>query len=90
MKTFIEFCEETKKELPVYGEILEAATRRIGIAHWAYPDGYIRSHYPAGYFMPTAADALQKMGPKADEEEVDHGDMTYQHHEKMIKSEKTK
>ena len=83
MKTFIEFCGETKKELPVYEEITEAALRRAGIAHWAYPDGYIRSHYPAGYFMPTAADALQKMGPKKDDSKVDHGKMTYKHHEKM-------
>jgi hypothetical protein len=42
---------------------LSEATRRAGIAHWAYPDGYIRSHYPDLYFMPTAADAIQKMAP---------------------------
>ena len=47
--------------------------RRTGIAYWAYPDGYIRSHYPAGYFMPTAADALFKMGVKVDDNKVDHG-----------------
>lgn len=83
MKTFIEFCGETKKELPVYEVVNEGATRRAGIAHWAYPDGYIRSHYSAGYFMPTAADALQKMGPKSTESKVDHGKMTYTHHERM-------
>jgi hypothetical protein len=40
---------------------------------WAYPDGYVRSHYPGGYFMPRAADALQKMGAKVDDNKVDHG-----------------
>ena len=83
MKTFIEFCKDSKKELP----ILEKTTRS-GIMHWAYPDGYIRSHYSAGYFMPIAADALQKMGLKADEDEVDHGQTTYKHHERIIKQEK--
>lgn len=72
MKTFIEFCGETKKELPVYQTMDEGTTRRAGIAHWAYPDGYIRSHYTAGYFMPTAADALQKMGPKKDDGKISH------------------
>lgn len=57
--------------------------RRTGIAHWAYPDGYIRSHYPAGYFMPSAADALFKMGPKANEKNVHHGQFRYTHHDKM-------
>ena len=51
--------------------------RRTGIAHWAYPDAYIRSHYTAGYFMPTAADALFKMGAKVDEKKVDHGQSNY-------------
>jgi hypothetical protein len=83
MKTFIEFCGERKKELPVYKEIAESTLRRTGIAHWAYPDAYIRSHYPAGYFMPTAADALQKMGPKKDDNKVDHGKINYKNHEKM-------
>jgi hypothetical protein len=60
MKTFVKWAEEGKKELPVY--ITDEATRRAGIAHWAYPDAYIRSHYPDSYFVPTAADAFQKMG----------------------------
>lgn len=60
MKTFIEFCGATKKELPLYKT--DEATRRAGIAHWAYPDSYVRSHYPDLYFTPTAADAVQKMG----------------------------
>lgn len=60
MKTFIDFCGETKKELPVYQT--DENTKRAGIAHWAYPDAYVRQQYPDGYFMPTAADAVQKMG----------------------------
>lgn len=84
MKTFIEFCKDNKKELPVINE----KAVRSGIAHWAYPDGYMRSHYSSLYFTPAAADAIQKMGPKADEEEVDHGQKTYQHHERMLKHEK--
>jgi hypothetical protein len=82
MKKFIDYCSETKKELPVYDSKNESSLRRSGIMHWAYPDGYIRGHYPAGYFMPTAADALQKMGPKVDDNKVDHGKMAWKNHEK--------
>ena len=57
-------------------------TTRSGIMNWAYPDGYIRSHYSAGYFTPIAADALQKMGSKSDENKVDRGKVTYKNHEK--------
>lgn len=71
MKSFIEFCQETKKELPVYD--LSEKTARAGIMSWAYPDAYIRSHYPAPYFMPRAADAIHKMGDKVDDKKVDHG-----------------
>lgn len=60
MNSFIEWAGKYKKELPVYTQ--DENTRRAGIAHWAYPDGYIRSHYPDLYFTPTAADAAQKMG----------------------------
>lgn len=60
MKTFIDFCGETKKELPVYA--VDEDTKRAGIAHWAYPDAYVRQQYPDLYFTPTAADAVQKMG----------------------------
>lgn len=88
MKTFIEFCINNKKELPVWKIDEVGGTRRAGIAHWAYPDGYIRSHYPASYFMPTAADALQKMGPKTDEDNVDHGEMKWKNHDIMLKHEK--
>jgi len=79
MKSFIEFCTETKKELPVYG--LSEKTARAGISHWAYPDGYVRSHYPAPYFTPKAADAVQKMGDKVDDDKVDHGQFKYKNHD---------
>lgn len=71
MKTFLDYCAETKKELPVYTQEESGAHRRGGIAHWAYPDAYVRSQYPALYFTPIAADALHKMGPKVDEKKVD-------------------
>lgn len=58
MKTFVQWAEGEKLELPAVSE----DTKRGGIAHWAYPDAYVRSHYPDGYFMPSAADARQKMG----------------------------
>jgi hypothetical protein len=67
MKSFLQWAENSKLELPIMEK-----TARAGIAHWAYPDGYVRSHYPAGYFMPKAADALQKMGDKVDDNKVDH------------------
>lgn len=62
MQTFIQWAGENKKELPLFQQD-ESAIRRAGIAHWAYPDGYIRSHYPDLYFLPTAADAIFKMAP---------------------------
>ncbi len=68
MKTFIQWAEGSKLELPIVEK-----TARAGIAHWAYPDGYVRSHYPASYFTPIAADAIQKMGAKVDDNKVDHG-----------------
>ena len=73
---FIEYLETRDANL------LETI-RRTGIASWAYPDAYIRSHYPGGYFMPTAADALFKMGKKVDDNKVDHGQFKYTHHEKL-------
>lgn len=60
MKTFIQWAEEVKKELPLYMQ--DENTKRAGIAHWAYPGLYARSQYPDAYFMPIAADAMQKMG----------------------------
>jgi hypothetical protein len=68
IKTFIQWAEEKKLELPVLGETppakgtVDEKAARAGFAHWAYPDSYIRSHYPDGWFMPRAADAKQKMG----------------------------
>jgi hypothetical protein len=57
MKTFLGWAGENKKELPLFGE----DTKRAGIAHWMYPDAYVRSQYPDLYFVPSAADALFKM-----------------------------
>ena len=63
MKTFIQWAEKAQKELPLFEPIGEN-TKRAGIARWAYPDAYTRSQYPDAYFMPIAADAMQKMGVK--------------------------
>ena len=65
--------------------LLSEKTTRAGTMHWAYPDGYIRSHYPAGYFTPIAADAIQKMGPKLNDDEVDHGEMKWKNHDNIKK-----
>lgn len=62
MDTFIQWAEKQKNELPVYKQE-EGSASRAGIAHWAYPDGYVRSHYPDLWFTPGAADAIQKMSP---------------------------
>jgi hypothetical protein len=68
MKTFFQWAETKKLELPVLGEqppakgTVDEKQTRSGIAHWAYPDSYARQQYPDGYFMPKAADAVQKMG----------------------------
>lgn len=71
MKTFVQWAETVKKELPVY--VQDEATRRAGIAYWAYPDAYIRNQYPDSWFTPYAADAAFKLGyakggPKAGKE----------------------
>jgi hypothetical protein len=60
MKTFLNWAGENKKELPLFGGVDEN-TKRAGIAHWAYPDAYVRQQYPDLYFVPHAADALFKM-----------------------------
>lgn len=57
MLTFEQYAEKKNIPLPKIDE----NQRRAGIAHWAYPSGYARHQYPDGYFMPTAADARQKM-----------------------------
>lgn len=59
MKNFVDWVKEEKKE--DLSLILEK-TKRAGIAHWAYPKGYVKSQYPGEYFVPIAADAIQKMG----------------------------
>lgn len=59
MKTFIQWAGEEKKELPTYKT--DENTKRSAIATWAYPDAAIRSQYPQSYFLPIAADAMQKM-----------------------------
>ena len=51
--------------------LLTEKTRRAGIAHWAYPQGYVRAHYPANYFTPIASDAAQKLGPTASDSAID-------------------
>ena len=60
MKTFIQWAEEKRLDLPPLGE----NTKRAGIAHWAYPSAYAgRGYaYPDSYYMPMAADAAFKMG----------------------------
>lgn len=68
MKTFIQWAEEKKLDLPVLVDeptgkkTIDEKTKRGGIAHWAYPDGYVRSQYTGDYFTPIAADAIQKLG----------------------------
>jgi hypothetical protein len=69
MKSFFQWAEEKNLELPIVTDqeaadknTVDEKTARAGFAHWAYPDLYVRSHYPDGYFMPRAADAKQKMG----------------------------
>jgi hypothetical protein len=68
MKSFRQWAENLDLEVPLVEKQL-----RAGIASWAYPDAYARQQYPAGYFTPIAADALQKMGAKADDSKVDRG-----------------
>lgn len=63
-------------------KVISEKTTRSGIMNWAYPDAYMRSHYPALYFTPVAADAIQKMGDKLDDDNVDHGEMKWKNHEK--------
>jgi hypothetical protein len=68
MKTFIKWCEESKRDLP---EIDENQIRTGLTAN--YPDAYVRSQYPNKYFNPhkatTDLDLQQKAakyaGPKA-------------------------
>jgi len=65
MKTFMQWAEEKKLDLPVVRDTeqsgKESTTKenqtRTGQTH-NYPDGYLRSQYPAGYFAPTKATAF--------------------------------
>lgn len=82
MKNFSDWAASNNLELPLFEK-----TARAGIMSWAYPDGYVRSHYPAGYFTPIAADAIQKMGDKVDDNKVDHGEMRYRHHDRLKSAE---
>lgn len=60
MKTFSDWAEANDLELAT---VTESSVKRQGFAHWMYPDGVIRSHYPDLYFTPGAADAIFKMSP---------------------------
>ena len=57
MKTFLDWANSQKLELP----LLTEKAARAGFNYHAYPDLYIRTHYPDGWFMPRAADNLFKL-----------------------------
>ena len=61
MKTFLQWAEENKAELPVFDtEEGEEATvenkKRTGLGY-NYPDAYARHQYPHKYFNPIKATA---------------------------------
>lgn len=66
MKTFMQWCEERKLDLPTFTETPpeeEATTesgsaRRAAVRSHAYPPLYGRGQYTKSYFTPTAADTL--------------------------------
>lgn len=60
MKKFLDWATDSKKELPLF--VLDEKTKRGSIAVWAYPGAVARDQYPDSYFLPIAADALQKLG----------------------------
>lgn len=68
MKTFLQWVEEEKKDLPVISNdsdddkkpSLQEKTKRGGIGN-QYPDAYVRQQYPRKYFNPIAADADYKL-----------------------------
>ncbi len=64
MKTFTKWAESNKLELP---PVSENATKRAGIATWAYPDAYVRAQYPNLYYAPIAADHAQKLKGRKNE-----------------------
>jgi len=67
MKTFMQWSEENKIELPVeaQGENADASenTHRAG-ASKNYPDAYVRGQYPHKYFNPTTSTADGKLAGK--------------------------
>ena len=70
MKSFKQWAESKKLELPL---VEAGASKRQGIAYWAYPDAYMRSQYPANYFTPIASDALLKLQPELKDVKVATG-----------------
>lgn len=66
MKTFIQWCEDRKFELPTFTETPPAqatkdesgSSKRAAVRSHAYPSLYGRGQYPKGYFTPIAADTL--------------------------------
>lgn len=67
MKTFLQWLEAEKKELPVIDDSqdkdkpsLQEKTKRGGIGH-QYPDAYVRWQYPHKYYNSIAADADYKL-----------------------------
>jgi len=69
MKTFEQWLEDNKYELPVFVDAEEGkdATSedrvRAGISQ-NYPDAYVRAQYPHKYYNPHAADADFKLSAK--------------------------
>ena len=66
MKTFFQWCEERKLEIPTVtettpkedAETSEGSGKRAAVRSHAYPELYGRGQYPKGYFNPTAADNM--------------------------------
>lgn len=65
MKTFLQWCEERKLELPSFNETPpeedatnEGSGKRAAVRSHAYPELYGRGQYTKSYFTPTAADTL--------------------------------
>jgi len=70
MKTFLQWVESKKLELPVFTDAdnegkpaVGENTKRSGISA-NYPDAYVRSQYPHKYFNPIASDADYKLSAK--------------------------
>lgn len=69
MKTFTQWIEAQKLELPVFVDVKDGEkstsenTKRSGVSQ-NYPDAYVRGQYPHKYFNPIAADADYKLEAK--------------------------